>query len=119
MYGSGARPPRRWTWLPLIIAAGLVAVFALGAIAFGAGPASSVQGPWYGWWFPGWFVFVPVFFLLFFGLRWLVWGGWGWGWYQGGYRDQALETLRERFARGELAKEQFEQMRRDLEAARA
>ncbi len=45
---------------------------------------------------------------------------WGWGWgYRRRYRwwryDDAERILRERYARGEITKEQFEQMMRDLE----
>ena len=47
-----------------------------------------------------------------FGIRWLV--------RQGGddRSDRALEILRERYARGEIGKEEFEARRRDLEASR-
>lgn len=77
-------------------------------------PASATY-PWL-WWFPfGWFIFIPVFFLIFFAVRWYFWGGWWWGrgWYYG--YDPALDTLRQRFAKGEITKEQYDQMRRDLE----
>jgi putative membrane protein len=42
------------------------------------------------------------------GIRWLVRPG------GGGARDQALEILRERYARGEIDREEFEARRRDL-----
>jgi putative membrane protein len=121
MYRSDAHPPRRWMWLPLIVAAGLVVAFLIAGLAYGAAAPASAQYPWAGWWFPGWFFIIPVFFLIFFGLRWFFWGGWGWGWgwYQGNYADSPVETLRQRYARGEITKEQFDQMRRDLEASRA
>ena len=47
-----------------------------------------------------------------FGIRWLV--------RQGGEdrSDRALEILRERYARGEIGREEFEARRRDLEASR-
>ena len=71
----------------------------------------------YGWWpWPpfGWFLFIPLFFLAFFALRLFWWGLWGGsGWYL--HEDSAMQLLRERFARGELTREQFEQMRRDLQ----
>ena len=76
--------------------------------------------PFYGWWFfPfGFFVFI---FVVFFAFRFIFWGFWGWGWrrrywygYGYGYGD-AHEILRQRYARGEITKEQFDQMTRDLE----
>ena len=69
--------------------------------------------------FFGWWVFIPLFFLgLFFFFR-----CWGWGyWWDGGRyycdHDAALETVRERFARGEITKDQYDQMRQDLETTR-
>jgi putative membrane protein len=100
---------------------GLTAL-AVGALAvwlsfYRAAPAVSSQAQWSGWWFPfGWFFVIPVFFLIFFVCRWFLWGGrwWGRGAYYGWGQDGALEILRERFARGELTTEQYEQMRKDL-----
>jgi putative membrane protein len=114
------QPSRRWLWFPLAIAAAFVAVATAAWYLHGPPGPAYAQGGYPGWWFPfPWFFFIPVFFLVFFGLRWFFWGGWGWGWYQGGYVDPALETLRERFAKGEITKDQYDQMRRDLEASRA
>lgn len=58
-----------------------------------------------------------VFIIWVFGwvFSWMLWpsrryyrrGGW--------YRDDAHQILRERYARGEITKEQFDQMTRDLE----
>ena len=64
--------------------------------------------------FFGWWIFIPLFF---FGFFFFSRGWWGWGWWGQGsyYQDPALETLRQRFARGEITKEQYEQMRKDLE----
>ena len=45
----------------------------------------------------------------------LVKGTWGWGASAGRSREKtALDILRERYARGELSHEQFEEMRRNL-----
>ncbi|MHB8566440.1 MAG: SHOCT domain-containing protein [Nitrososphaerales archaeon] len=99
-------------WLPLIFVAGIVSIFAF-AYFFGAFPADSYP-PFY--YFPWWIIF-PIFFfgLFFFAFRW-----WGWGYWSGSrgyYYDPALEVLRERFARGEITKERYEQMRKDLEVS--
>jgi putative membrane protein len=64
----------------------------------------------------GFFWIWPFFALLFvfFVARWFFWG-WGWGWRGGyGYQSDAMRILEERYARGEITKEQFEQMRKDL-----
>jgi putative membrane protein len=87
------------------------------AIFFFYGPAAVGTYPYYGWWwfpFP-WFFIIPVIFLAFFAFRWIFWGGWGGRWYYQQYQDRALEILKERFARGEITKEQFEQIAKDLE----
>jgi putative membrane protein len=103
---------RRWYFLPAIIVGMVALAVVLSAAFYGA------SGPWFGWWFPfGWFIFIPVFFVGFFLIRWLFWGGWWWGrghYYGWGY-DPALEILRERFARGEISREQFDQLRKELQ----
>ena len=67
--------------------------------------------PWFPffWFFP--FVgFLTVIFLV-------KWSFWGWGWRSSYWRydSNAEHILEERYARGELTREQFELMRRDLE----
>ncbi|HEV2390507.1 MAG TPA: SHOCT domain-containing protein [Nitrososphaerales archaeon] len=76
------------------------------------------------------FGFLIFFFAIFFVVRVLFWGlgrgfGWGWGWRGGysrgywrgyGYYDDATEILKQRYAKGEINKDQFEQMMRDLKA---
>lgn len=47
------------------------------------------------------------------------WGGWGWGPGSGGPGGSGrapLDILKGRYARGEISREQDEQMRRDLES---
>src|SRR5712664_4630616 len=55
-------------------------------------------------------------FAVFWFIRWAFWPWRGYGprrsWR---YGDQAYYTLRERYARGEITKEQFDQMTRDLQ----
>jgi putative membrane protein len=64
----------------------------------------------------------PFFAILFvvFVARWFLWG---WGWSlgrRGGYwqHSTAVEILEERYARGEITKGQFDQMKKDLEEER-
>jgi len=69
------------------------------------------------------------FFAIFFVVRVLFWGlGWGWGWRGGysrgywrypGYSGDATEILKQRYAKGEISKDQFDQMMRDLKAQNA
>jgi len=63
-----------------------------------------------------------AFLLIFFVFGILRWVFWGWGWRRRGYYgryygryDQAHQILRERYARGEITKEQLDQMTRDLD----
>ena len=69
----------------------------------------------------GGFLFFPFgfFFLIFivFAVGRLLFWPWAWGWRRGYWyhRDEATEILRQRYAKGEITKEQFAQMMRDLE----
>ena len=109
---DGGGRPLRWALVPVVLGV-VVATIAVGASLY----LRSVPPQYYGWW-PwapfGWFFLIPFFFLAFFALRFLIWGWWGgyYGWYHG--QDPATQVLRERFARGELTREQFEQMTKDL-----
>ncbi len=100
--------------------AGIFAVLAIGLLA-GLFFAFGHFGPgyYYGWpfFFPfGFFLFVIGIFFVF---RLALWGwGGGWGYYRGSWRyndPDALEILGQRYARGEISKEQYEQMRSDLQ----
>jgi putative membrane protein len=113
MYSNNGN--RRWIFLvPILIAAAFFAVF-IGISLYYHGASPAYYGPpfFFGWGFPGFFIF-PAIFLVFFAFRWIFWGGWGWGRYYGN-EDPAIETLKQRYARGEITKEQFEQMAKDLE----
>lgn len=106
------------------VVGGLAVLFAVGmvlAIVAGAYyPHSGMMGypyPYHWYFFP--FGFVVFFIFLFLIGRMLFWP-WGWGgrrgyWYS---HDGAAEILRERYAKGEITKDQFEQMSRDLEQRR-
>lgn len=113
-----ARVPRLWPWV-LIPVVGLVAIvtFAIvGLLTYGtAGPY-----PWPWWGFFPWFPFVGIWiffgFLFFFGI--FRWGAGPWSAYSGWDRrnaDGSSAILRERYARGEITREQFDEMRRDLD----
>ena len=110
--------PFAWLW---ILGAVFFGVF---LIVLGAAFFSGFAAPFYPFgyrpfFFPfGWLFGIFFVFLIF---RFLFWP-WGWGW---GYHrrywdyDRAYYILRERYARGELSKEQYEAMLRDLEQHRA
>ena len=116
------RSPFGWGVVALIA---ILAILIVSGLAFGAARAASAPAavgyPYYGF-FPFGFVFFPFgfiffFFIVFFVFRFLFWGWGGWGryrWY-GYYRGEPAEIVKERYARGEITKEQFEQMMRDLE----
>lgn len=83
------------------------------------GPGESPWGwhMWWGAWGVGMLLFMLLFWVLLLAgiialLRW-TFGGTGAHAAAGG---RALEILKERYAKGELTREQFEAMRRDLEA---
>jgi uncharacterized membrane protein len=116
---------RRWhraDWVRL----GFLVVFAVlvaAALYYRFTVAPTMNGiPHFGWWFRfgGFWIFIGVF--LFFGLaRRAFWGprlwggerhGYGSGWY--GRADEAFRIVRERYARGEITKDQYDAMMRDL-----
>ena len=118
-YGE-QRPHRGSPFLWAVLAILVIAVIAFFAVlAFHGYPAGTMPYygyPGYGWWFFFPFGIFFLFIVLFFVSRLIFWPmGWGWRrryWY--GYGD-AHEILRQRYARGEITKEQFDQMKRDLE----
>jgi putative membrane protein len=101
-----------------VVVVAIVSFFAVVALrGYQSEPMMTYNGyPVFGWWFFFPFGFFFIFFILFFVGRFIFWP-WGWGWrrrYWYGYGD-AREILRQRYARGEITKEQFDQMTRDLE----
>jgi uncharacterized membrane protein len=108
---SNDRP--RWFLVPIIVAFSIVAII----VSLGLYFASTGVHPEY-YWFPFPFfplVLVPLFVLIFFGIRLFRGGCWGWGRSTyGRYYDPAIETLRERFAKGEITRQQLDQMVQDL-----
>jgi uncharacterized membrane protein len=105
------RPSRMW----LIVPAAAIAVIIAVVVAAGLYIGNASGRPYY--WFPFPFfplVLIPVFVLIFFGFRFFFWGCWGRGYYYGQNYDPAIGTVRERYAKGEITREQLELMTRDL-----
>jgi len=116
MYQSRNRPSTRWLLVPILVAVSIIAVVVGAGLYF----VSTGVSPSGHYWFPFPFfplIFIPVIFLFFFGFRWFFWSCWSWGRgsYYGQYYDPAIVALRERYAKGEITKEQLEQMTKDLE----
>jgi uncharacterized membrane protein len=117
--------PFAWAVLGVVVLA-IVAFFAVIVIkGYPTMPMNANGYPDFGWWFFFPFgIFFLLIFLFFIGR--LIFGPWGWGWrrsYRYGYGygypyADPREILRQRYARGEITKEQFDQMMRDLEQHR-
>ena len=96
----------------------VVLSFAVPLIFFIMRPTENFYYPFYHpFFFPFGLLFgFFVIFIVFGTLRWLFWP-WGWRhrrrYWQ--YPDQSYNILRERYARGEITKEQYEQMMQDLQ----
>ena len=79
-------------------------------------------------WGGGWMIgagiigFILICFLVMMALRFTVWGPWnhrtGYGMGRMGGSTEAEEILRHRYTRGEVTKEQYDQMLRDLREGR-
>jgi putative membrane protein len=119
-YDKGhTRARNAFAWVIVALAAVTVIVFVATLVArsYPYTPTMPYGDTFFGWWFfPFGFFFFLIF--LFFIFRVAIWGwGGGWGWrhrYFYRYGD-AREILRQRYASGEITKDQFEQMMRDLE----
>jgi putative membrane protein len=76
------------------------------------------MAPYEFWWHGGWWFMwiVPVVFLIVFAIL-LLRGGpaCGWGRSRESERESARYILAQRFARGEITKDQYEDMKRTLE----
>jgi putative membrane protein len=96
--------------LVLVVAVAIVAGLVYSAFNPGVYPM-----PYrYGFFFPIGFL---IFFFIVFGFARLLLWPWGWGYgraYWGGHGDPK-QILKRRYARGEITKDQFEQMMKDLD----
>ncbi len=106
----------KWLWIGLAIMFILIGASVFVSVVFFNGSSAIASGgfPWgiVGNLF-GVFIFLWIISWFFFPWRRRYWG---WG-SNRGWRDEdrALQLLRERYARGEITKEQFDQMSNDLE----
>jgi putative membrane protein len=66
----------------------------------------------------GWLGGIFLIFIIFWVARWLLWPRRGYYSYPQPQRADAESIVRERYAKGEISKEQFEQMLRDLRQER-
>ena len=108
----------RWVMVGVVI---LIAVWLLASIFFlFTRPMQATYYPmsyYHPFFFPFGFVFgLIAIFMIFGALRWLL-VPWGHGnrrryWR---YRDESYQILRERYAKGEITKEQYDQMMQDLQ----
>src|SRR6266705_2666229 len=92
------------------IVAVIVSSVAISAFLFATRPAP-VAGTYYPYFFFGIFAFFWI-------VRWLIFpwrGGWGYRGRYWRYQDESYNIIRERYAKGEITKEQFEQLMRDLQ----
>jgi len=112
------RPDNTLRWVLSILIIVVLVVILIGLFVY---PPTTWQSPTPGY-FPFWFFgfFIAMFFL-FFIIRILFWGLFGmprWrymrhgGWYEG--QRTAQQTLDERYARGEITRDQYLQMKDDL-----
>jgi uncharacterized membrane protein len=114
---QGGGHPTRW-WIALGVGLTIIAIFIVvlvllvtGVLALG----SAAPRPYGGLW-GGFFLLFLLVWVSFFVVRILLWSGRGQGHYgRGGpYRDPAVMAARQRYARGEITREQFDQIMTDL-----
>jgi len=83
------------------------------------GPEQMMWWPWAGMWiFPMiMFAVIIIFVFLFAGRRWgsrFPWSGPGRYYGEGGESESAFDILKKRYAKGEITKDEFEQMKKDI-----
>ena len=116
--------PFRWLWIIIGILLLATVVAGLGFFVYGlvlGHPVITFGRVLPFFWFGPFFGFIFILLLIGFGVRlffrpWRRWGYYGRRGYY--YGDPALQSLRVRYARGEITKEQFDAMASDLEKHR-
>ncbi len=114
----GGHPGRAFRWVMVGLVILIVLLFVVPLIFYVIQPMPGFAYPFYRpFFFPfGLFFGIFALFIIFGVLRWIFWP-WGWG-YRRRYwrcRDESYYILRARYAKGEITKEQYEQMMQDLQ----
>ncbi len=102
----------------IVIAILIIVPLIFGAFSGGQHDNWGMMGPWMTGGF-GWMWFMPIFFIIFWGL--VIWGIVALVRGLGGSRgsdsskaDSALEVLKKRYAQGEIDKKEYEEKKHDL-----
>jgi putative membrane protein len=121
-YGHPRGPgPRRWIFLGLAVVLIVLAVFAVLLFLFPSSFGYSGPGPYGGGFrvFGGFLLVILVVWIVLWIVRLSMWGSRGRRYGGGGYGPRgprsAAHIARIRYARGEITREQFEQIMQDLE----
>ena len=117
MYNQPRRDTRHWIGIAFLA---IFAVFVAAMILymFTVAPTTAPPAGTYYWWFPFGWLWIFIIFFVFFGLFRFAFRPWGGGYYRHygdyGRQNEAYHILRERYARGEITKDQYDAMMRDL-----
>jgi uncharacterized membrane protein len=107
--GNGADRARRIIGLSLMVAIAAIGISIVASLLLAPRLADGLYPFRFGW-FGGIFLIFVGFWVA----RWLIWPWRGHYPYPRQYRMDAVSIVRERYAKGEITREQFEQMLRDL-----
>lgn len=113
---------KTWLWIILGVLVVVLVLLPLAAAGLMAAQGTGYRGyPWWGWMpFFSWMPLMGVAMMLFFLLFWvaIIWGAvtlWHWlsqrpdGPWPGSGHDAALAALRERYAGGEISREEYQE----------